>query len=95
LEQVARHFLGDVALDEENIGRIAEKLRTSANTQPEAALDVNESFDVHFVSNNVAHYSGEFSHWNFSQMLRRRMSSKIGQLDASVSDFSMLFLPRF
>lgn len=96
LEKVARHFLGDVALDEENIGRIAERLQTSAtHTQPEVALDVNESFDVHFVSNNVAHYSGEFSHWNFSQMLRRRMSSKIGQLDASVSDFSMLFFPRF
>jgi hypothetical protein len=85
-----------VPLDEENVGRIADKLQTSATfTQPEAALDINESFDVHFVSDNVAHYSGEFSHWNFFQKLRRKMSCRIDQLDAPVSAFSSLFLPRF
>ncbi|KAJ5973083.1 transcriptional regulator family: Fungal Specific TF [Penicillium vulpinum] len=83
LEHIARHFLGDVPLDEENINRIADKLRTSTNTPlPETALDINESFDVHFVSNNVAHYAGEFSHWTFSQKLRRKMSCQIDHLDS-------------
>ncbi|KAL4924936.1 Zn(II)2Cys6 transcription factor [Aspergillus undulatus] len=36
--------------------------------------NVDESFDVQFVSKDIAHYSGEFSHWNFSQKLRRRVS---------------------
>ncbi|KAJ5822438.1 transcriptional regulator family: Fungal Specific TF [Penicillium robsamsonii] len=85
LEYIARHFLGDVPLDEENACRIADKLRSSTNTTlPEIALDINESFDVQFVSNNVAHYAGEFSHWTFSQKLRRRMSCEIGQFDSRV-----------
>ncbi|KAJ5519456.1 transcriptional regulator family: Fungal Specific TF [Penicillium expansum] len=88
LEYIARHFLGDVPLDEENIGRIADKLRSLTNTTlPETALDINESFDVHFVSNNLAHYSGEFSHWNFSQKLRRKMSCQIDQLDSRVKEY--------
>jgi len=85
-----------VPLDEDNIGRITDKLQNSAtNTQSEAALDINESFDVHFVSNNIAHYSGEFSHWNFSQKLRRKMSCQIDQLRAPVSDFLPQSLSRF
>ncbi|KAJ5394593.1 transcriptional regulator family: Fungal Specific TF [Penicillium crustosum] len=88
LEHIARHFLGDVSLDEENISRIADKLRSSTNTTlPETALDINESFDVHFVSNNMAHYSGEFSHWNFSQKLRRKMSCQIDQTDSRVKEY--------
>lgn len=86
LEQIARHFLGNVSLDEANIGQIVAKLQTTATdtAQTEAALDVNESFDVHFVSREIAHYSGEFSHWNFSEKLRRKMSCQIDQLDTQV-----------
>jgi hypothetical protein len=53
LERIVRHFLGDVPLDEENIGRIAAKC-SEQNSEMESALDVNESFDVQFVSRNVA-----------------------------------------
>jgi hypothetical protein len=88
LEHIARHFLGDVPLDDENIDRIAEKLRSSTNTTlPDTTLDINESFDVHFVSNNVAHYAGEFSHWTFSQKLRRKTSCQIDQLGSKVGIF--------
>ncbi|KAI2671791.1 transcriptional regulator family: Fungal Specific TF [Penicillium roqueforti] len=88
LEDIARHFLGDLPLDEENIVRIADKLRNSTNTVlPETALDINESFDVQFVSDNMAHYSGEFSHWNFSQTLRRKMSCQIDQFDLRVKEY--------
>lgn len=55
----------------------------------EGALDINESFDVQLVSRDIAHYSGEFSHWNFSQKLRRKMSGQIGQLDAQVGTCSL------
>ncbi|KAL2872406.1 Zn(II)2Cys6 transcription factor [Aspergillus lucknowensis] len=73
LEQIARHFLGDVPLDEENVGRIVARLGRTPQAQGEV-LNVDEPFDVQFVSKNIAHYSGEFSHWNFSQKLRRKIS---------------------
>lgn len=53
LNQIVRHFLGDVSLDEENIARLAAKYM-SVNTETESLVDVNESFDVHFVSRSVA-----------------------------------------
>lgn len=53
LEHIVRHFLGDVPLDEENIGRIAAKC-SSNNNGTDNLLKVNESFDVQFVSRNVA-----------------------------------------
>ncbi|KAJ6100226.1 hypothetical protein N7467_001761 [Penicillium canescens] len=89
LEYIVKHFLGDVPLDQENLGRIADKLQNQAtnSTQPESSLNVNESFDVHFVSSNMAHYSGEFSHWNFSQKIRRKMSCQIDQLDTRVKEY--------
>ncbi|KAL2802182.1 fungal-specific transcription factor domain-containing protein [Aspergillus granulosus] len=74
LEQIVRHFLGDVPLDEENVSRIVARL---GSTPQGEAPNVDEPFDVQFVSKNIAHYSGEFSHWNFSQKLRRKISSPI------------------
>ncbi|KAJ5666667.1 hypothetical protein N7462_011076 [Penicillium macrosclerotiorum] len=53
LEHVVRYFLSDVPLDEENLSRIAAKC-TMKNDEIESALDVNETFDVQFVSKNVA-----------------------------------------
>ncbi|KAL3482293.1 fungal-specific transcription factor domain-containing protein [Aspergillus californicus] len=73
LEHIVRHFLGDVSLDEENVARIAARLGSTPQGEP----NVDESFDVQFVDKSIAHYSGEFSHWNFSQKLRRKMSSQI------------------
>jgi hypothetical protein len=86
LEQIVKHFLGDVPLDEENLSQITDKLQAQATSsaQPEGPLNVNESFDVHFVSSNVAHYSGEFSHWNFSQKIRRKMNCHIDQQESRV-----------
>lgn len=53
LEHIVRHFLGDVPLDEENVGRIAANC-TARSNEVESFLDANETFDVHFVSRNVA-----------------------------------------
>jgi hypothetical protein len=54
LEHIVRHFLGDVPLDEENIGRIAARCSSNINKDMQNLLKVNESFDVQFVSGNVA-----------------------------------------
>ncbi|KAJ5342619.1 hypothetical protein N7541_011743 [Penicillium brevicompactum] len=82
LEYIARHFLGDLSLDDANLTQIVNRLQNSRteSARTEAALDINESFDVHFVSKDIAHYSGEFSHWNFSQKLRRKMSGQVDPL---------------
>ncbi|KAL5335908.1 fungal-specific transcription factor domain-containing protein [Aspergillus crustosus] len=74
LEQIVRHFVGNVPLDEENVSRIVARL---GSTPQGEAPNVDEPFDVQFVSQNIAHYSGEFSHWNFSQKLRRKISGQI------------------
>lgn len=89
LEYIARHFLGDLSLEDGNLTQIVNRLQnsTTESARTEAALSINESFDVHFVSKDIAHYSGEFSHWNFSQKLRRKMSGQIDHLDAPVSAF--------
>ncbi|KAL4871870.1 fungal-specific transcription factor domain-containing protein [Aspergillus spectabilis] len=74
LEQIVHHFIGNVPLDEENVNRIVARL---GDTPQGEAPNVDEPFDVQFVSKNIAHYSGEFSHWNFSQKLRRKISGQI------------------
>ncbi|KAJ5729478.1 uncharacterized protein N7483_003986 [Penicillium malachiteum] len=87
LEHIVRHFLGDVALDEENVARIAAKC-TAETEEMESSLNVNEeSFDVHFVSRDVAFYSGEFSHWNFSEKLRRNMRCHRNTADSTVKEY--------
>jgi hypothetical protein len=52
LEKIARHFLGDVPLDGESLAQIAAKCTTKNGV--EGSWDVNESFDVQFVSSDVA-----------------------------------------
>ncbi|KAJ5758544.1 hypothetical protein N7520_005700 [Penicillium odoratum] len=85
LEIIVEHFLGDVSLDEENIARIAAKC-TSETMEIDTFDDMNESPHVHFVSSNVAFYSGEFSHWNFSEKLRRTMRCR-NTADSSVKEY--------
>lgn len=46
-----RHFLGNVSLDEENVGRIVERLE---GTMQGDAPNVDEPFDVQFVSKDIA-----------------------------------------
>ncbi|KAJ5645939.1 hypothetical protein N7490_002311 [Penicillium lividum] len=85
LELIVQHFLGDVSLDQENIARIAAKC-TSETMEIETFDDMNESPHVHFVSSNVAFYSGEFSHWNFSEKLRRTIKCR-NTADSSVKEY--------
>ncbi|KAL4951021.1 fungal-specific transcription factor domain-containing protein [Aspergillus filifer] len=77
LERIVRYFVGDVSLDEEGVRRVLERLERGGGSRAQSqsqTANVDESFDVQFVSRDIAHYSGEFSHWNFSQKLRRRIN---------------------
>ncbi|CAI7603037.1 unnamed protein product [Penicillium pancosmium] len=85
LEKIARHFLGDVPLDGESLAQIAAKCTTKSGA--EGVWDVNESFDVQFVSRDVAFYSGEFSHWNFAERLRRSMSDQRDTIEPTVKEY--------
>ncbi|OJJ46776.1 hypothetical protein ASPZODRAFT_132928 [Penicilliopsis zonata CBS 506.65] len=92
LEEIARHFLGDVSLDTENLRSIAEKLKDrrseplygspgfSDTLEEELSMD-HETFAVNTLSNNTAHYSGDFSHWNFSQKIHRRLRQQLNDGD--------------
>jgi hypothetical protein len=68
LERIIRHFLGDVPMDDDNVQHIAEKVeKASKESQSRSklnnldmvtgGLNVNESFDVRFVSQNTARTS--------------------------------------
>ncbi|KAI9925956.1 hypothetical protein MW887_004415 [Aspergillus wentii] len=85
LEYIVRHFLGDVPLDEKNIARIIDQMEVPSKDDPEQDEITEESFDVRFVSKNTAHYSGEFSHWNFSQKLHNKMNCQIDRLNKNTS----------
>lgn len=79
LETIARHFLGDVSLETGRLREVVDVLESEDVQSPHAqdsnsatgdAEDVTldeERFTVEPVSQGTAHYSGEFSTWNFSQ----------------------------
>ncbi|KAI3400359.1 hypothetical protein diail_3376 [Diaporthe ilicicola] len=86
LESLVQHLLGNVPMDLSNLRRMSDKVRQRAapasedgdeRLEPEYLDDLtleDENFTVKTLSQSIAHYSGEFSHWNFSQKLRRRLS---------------------
>ncbi|KAG8158284.1 hypothetical protein KVR01_012045 [Diaporthe batatas] len=86
LESLVQHLLGNVPMDLSNLRRMSDKVRQRPATasevgderpEPEYLDDLaleDENFTVKTLSQSIAHYSGEFSHWNFSQKLRRRLS---------------------
>ncbi|KAJ5739148.1 hypothetical protein N7533_011932 [Penicillium manginii] len=69
----------------ESLAQIAAKCTTKNGV--EGSWDVNESFDVQFVSSDVAFYSGEFSHWNFAERLRRSMSDQRKSTEPTIKEY--------
>lgn len=83
LEFIARHFLGNIPLSAEHLRRLVLSLReTEPDNLPvsqeieDLTLD-QERFTVKSLSSSVAHYSGELSHWNFSQRVRGEVSRRL------------------
>lgn len=86
LETIARHFLGNIPLTDERLRRIVANLEAEQNTNDSykrtregstPALD--EDFTVKNVAQNTAHYSGEFSHFNFSQRVKQQVDERLHQ----------------
>jgi hypothetical protein len=94
LEQIALHFLGKVPLDLSSLRRISDNLNLEkpqavgdADLTPEDLdeLDLeDEAYTVKTLSENVAHYSGEFSHWNFSERVLKRVDESLGADEGEV-----------
>ncbi|EME85897.1 uncharacterized protein MYCFIDRAFT_115177, partial [Pseudocercospora fijiensis CIRAD86] len=94
LEYIARHFLGDISLSDERLRRIVSNLqaeqtaavshkRADDDSAPAPALD-GENFTVMSVDSNTAHYSGEFSHWTFSQRLKQQVDKRLREASLDV-----------
>ncbi|KAI7280415.1 hypothetical protein KC319_g318 [Hortaea werneckii] len=84
LEGIARHFLGDVPLDLERLRMVSHNLQTASATTYETPRpgveDTNlqqEHYTVKPVAQDTAHYSGEFSHWNFSERVREQLRERL------------------
>lgn len=101
LEYIARHFLGDVTLTDDALSKIVAKLESESDgthrkptDDPETPTLEEERFSVQNVSANTTsgssiwHYSGEFSHWNFSMRLKSYVEQQLG--GEAVNQFQVL-----
>lgn len=77
LEAIAEHFLDEVPASTEELRQIAVDLKaqegSSNDLGPNAAEALSfekNDFTVKPLSRGTVHYSGELSHWNFSERLR-------------------------
>lgn len=103
LERIAAHFLGNVPLDLNNLRRITERLSSrpeASSVSGDTILDdlegltlEDENFTVKTLSPNIAHYSGEFSHWNFSQRIRQRLWDCLESPSATAPQGNPLSIP--
>jgi hypothetical protein len=79
LEHIAKHFLGDAALASETLQASVDALvagqglpdsnKDRPSQDRELAME-EPHYTIKEVSPNVAHYSGEFSHWSFSKRIQ-------------------------
>ncbi|RFU72740.1 n-terminal binuclear zn cluster-containing [Trichoderma arundinaceum] len=86
LERIVQGYVGSKdALDLETLKGLAqatEKRRTSprpADTSSQSSEfdGVDEKFDMQPLHGNVTHYSGEFSHWNFSMRIKKWIDQSV------------------
>ncbi|ORY65551.1 fungal-specific transcription factor domain-containing protein [Pseudomassariella vexata] len=94
LERLVTHFLGDIPLDVNNLRRITERLKTGPGSNNatgyidwedlEGLTLEDESFTVKTLSPGTAHYSGEFSHWNFSQRIRQQLDQRLDHNQSAI-----------
>ncbi|KAF2636863.1 hypothetical protein P280DRAFT_408654 [Massarina eburnea CBS 473.64] len=92
LEQLVTHFLGPVSLELNSLRRIINRIGNRPGNDDSTLVVENElndltleeaTFSVKPISQSTAHYSGEFSHWNFSQNVRRRVDEHLHGSDTS------------
>ncbi|CAE7021677.1 hypothetical protein PTNB85_02458 [Pyrenophora teres f. teres] len=87
MEYILKHQFPNLSLDIDSLRRMCDTL-TSSTTQPATSTSLeplgdeqptespgieDEDCTVEYVDNTTAHYSGEFSHWNFSMHIKRNI----------------------
>ncbi|KAE8338828.1 hypothetical protein BDV24DRAFT_176602 [Aspergillus arachidicola] len=90
LERIVRHFMGDISFEPSNLQFIADALeRDQVDSRKPSTLapGSSELYSIHPLSTNTMIYSGEFSHWNFSRMIRRKLQSLGNDPDDSMVMF--------
>ncbi|KAF7630460.1 C6 transcription factor [Aspergillus flavus] len=88
LERIVRHFMGDISFEPSNLQFIADALerdQVSSRKPSTLAPGSSELYSIHPLSTNTMIYSGEFSHWNFSRMIRRKLQSLGNDPDDSMT----------
>ncbi|KAI5465698.1 fungal-specific transcription factor domain-containing protein [Mariannaea sp. PMI_226] len=85
MEKIITHYAGNISFDSETLKSLAESvdknvdmtgaLRQNAAVASPPGSDYlgvdDENFTVQPLDNNTTHYSGEFSHWNFSMRIKQ------------------------
>ncbi|KAH7303825.1 fungal-specific transcription factor domain-containing protein [Stachybotrys elegans] len=89
LERIVRHYAGNVSLDTETLKNLAEReiqqrpllqsvAPATVSSRSSEFLSVeSEHFCIKPLENNTAHYSGEFSHWNFSMRIKQWIEESV------------------
>ncbi|EDP55321.1 PrnA-like fungal specific transcription factor, putative [Aspergillus fumigatus A1163] len=85
---VSRYEVGlcDISLEASNLRVVADMLEGNRSEFHNASISapnqedyedcaIMENYSIHPLSTSTMHYSGEFSHWNYSRMIRRRLQS--------------------
>ncbi|EDU48813.1 PrnA protein [Pyrenophora tritici-repentis Pt-1C-BFP] len=87
MEYILKHHFPNLGLDIDSLRRMCDTL-TLSTTQPATSTSLDplgdeqptespgiedEDCTVEYVDNTTAHYSGEFSHWNFSMHIKRNI----------------------
>lgn len=80
MEKILSHYIGNSNLDVETLRNLAESVDQQQSrprlldvqSHSSSCLGVDdENFTVKPLENNITHYSGEFSHWNFSMRIKQ------------------------
>ncbi|OTA00755.1 Zn2Cys6 transcriptional regulator [Trichoderma parareesei] len=86
LERIVQGYVGSKdALDLETLKSLAQGAEKRRNSPRPADISsqssefdgVDEKFDIQPLHGNVTHYSGEFSHWNFSMRIKKWIDQSV------------------
>ncbi|KZF24287.1 hypothetical protein L228DRAFT_275586 [Xylona heveae TC161] len=93
---IISHFVGDTTtFDIDSLKQLAESLRIEPPSRTDSFSEADmqelgnlaiedEKFTVRPLSDNTAHYSGEFSHWSFGERIQRRINEWAREADSEV-----------
>ncbi|KAF2019914.1 hypothetical protein BU24DRAFT_129249 [Aaosphaeria arxii CBS 175.79] len=100
LEKIIQHYAGDVTLDAVTVRNMADGADRQRRPMMETEVSVNgsdiasvdaEDFSIQPLENNITHYSGEFSHWNFSMRIKQWIDQTVLRDDTNQTPDSTVF----